>query len=745
MESRQEHQYIPLTYRIISPFILILATIATYFPSLNYDFQFDDIANIQKHFEIRHNSFIKLFLSGSTRWISYWLNALYYKIDKFNPFYYRVGSVAIHTINGLLIFFILQAILTRLPRSSFYKRNTLSISFITALLFLLHPVQTQTVSYVIQGQLEGLALMAILSIIGCFIWQQYTTSSFMKYFLIVPIIILCIASVGTKEIAIVTPALVLLVDWFFVAHGSWTDLKKRWWVHCIITGIIITAYVYLLGPKFFATLFSLNMQAENNIGNIITERFDEKINPLHFFISQFKVILHYIWIYIFPLFISVEYDWVLSKNVVSLDCIIPFIALSILTFLVYKLLQHDKTNIIGFAALWFAITIAPRSSIMPSPELLVDYKTYTTSFSLIFLLTIALVWAFEKIKRLIGSHSIDTYKLPYVATTLLALVVGYGTAQHNTIWSSGRNFWGSIIQNAPGKIRAYNNYGVALSQEDGKFQEAIPYYLHAIKADPKYRDPYNNLAVSYASLKQLDKAIETLKQSLRINPYYPEAHNNIASFLIEKKDYVQAEKALRDAIRLRPYYGKAHFNLGRIYMETEELEKAWECFKNACTLADLDNEGGFIGYAQSSLYLKKYDDAIFACQKILEINPHNEEARFNLANCYFMTKQFDNAALIYEQTLKANPQDAKTLYNLAETHFSAGKPREALACFTRIKNIPGISQNVFLRIARCHEKLGNTRLAKNTLDELLQHNIPTENRQQIEIARNRLVERYKLS
>ena len=122
MKTHSEPVRVPLAYRLITPLILAISTALTYYSSLRYELQFDDIANINKHFNIRHYTFSNLFFSGS-RWISYWLNSLYYKIDKFNPFYYRVGNVAIHTANGILIFFVLLNILTRLPYASFFKRN----------------------------------------------------------------------------------------------------------------------------------------------------------------------------------------------------------------------------------------------------------------------------------------------------------------------------------------------------------------------------------------------------------------------------------------------------------------------------------------------------------------------------------------------------------------------------------------------------------------------------------------------
>ena len=327
----------------------------------------------------------------------------------------------------------------------------------------------------------------------------------------------------------------------------------------------------------------------------------------------------------------------------------------------------------------------------------------------------------------------------------LIILLSAGTINRNTVWSSGLLFWANLVTNAPSKARAYNNYGVELSQKLGKFAESIPYFQHAINMDKNYRDPYNNIAVAFAATQQIDRAIEAIQLSLRINPYYPEAYNNIASFMIEKKDYEQAKNALNLALQLRPYYGKAYFNLGRIHMEQDEPEKALECFRKACTQADLDTETGFQGYAQCSLFLKKYDEAIFACKKVLECNPNNSESEFNLANAYYMTNQFDQAANIYKQMLLKNPHDPKTQYNLAEAHFSDGKIVEALECFERLKRNNAITPNLFIRIASCYEKLGNPHRAKLALEELLQKKLPSDAKTTVQAALQKLIQQYRLS
>ncbi len=744
MEQHQETT-VSWWYHIVPPCFLVFLTTIVYYPSLHYAFQFDDLANITKHFDIRHYALSKLFFSG-TRWISYWLNSLHYKIGKFNPFSYRLGNLIIHTINGLLVFFILLILLNNLPKKSFFKRHAFALSFLTSLFFLLHPVQTQTVSYVIQGQLEGLAAFFSLSMIFFFILFNYATHFVNRILAVILFFILAILSCGSKEIAIVTPLLIILVDWFFIAQGSFSALKKRFLFHLATIVTVFGIYIYLLKPKFFLYIFGLQLVVGNNLGNIITTTPHEVITPFHFFISQFKVILHYLWIFVWPFNISVEYDWKLVKGFFSPDCIFPFMLLVLIGFILFKLLQKNPTNLIGFAALWFAINIAPRSSIVPSPELLVDYKTYLASFGWLFIIAAALIKFFEYIKWQSPAFKLaaDRYYLFHSFTVISAVLLSFATLERNKVWRSGTDFWANIVNNAPGKARAYNNYGVELSQNQQRFAESIPYFEHAIRTDRFYRDPYNNLAVAYAATHQLDRAIATLNTVLHISPH-AEAFNNMASFLIEKKEYKQAELALSEAIKRRAHYGKAYFNLGRLYMETNDPEKAYEFFKKACMEADLDNESGFFGYAQCCLFLKKYDDAIFACQKVLECNPHNNEIEFALANAYFMKNDFDNAARTYKQILTKNRSDAKVWYNLAETYYSSGHFKDALSCFERIAHNRDITPNLFLRIAACYETLGNPQKAKETLEALLHKNLPADAKETVTIVLQKLREKYHLA
>lgn len=698
-------------YWFIPPVVLSIITIFVYRPSFHYNFQFDDVANITKHFHIRHHTFTSLFFTGS-RWLSYWLNSIHYSIGKFDPFSYRLGNALIHSTNGLLVFLVLFFGLKRLHQKNFFQIHSFAIALVTSTLFLLHPVHTQTVSYVIQGELEGMAALFSLSTILCFLLFTSTHRMVSKIIVGITMYTLALFACGTKEITIMIPALLLLIDWFFVAQGSWQDLKKRTWVHVLMIFSVFAMYSFLLKPKFFAELFGLKMIAKNNIGNVITKDPTAQITPLAFCISQFKVILHYLWIFIWPFNISVEYDWMLSDGFFAPDAIIPFMVLTLLTSGIMYLLHHNRINPVAFGALWFGLAVAPRSSIIPSPELLVDYKTYLPSIGWLFLLAAGIIKLYEYTRNALPYHIswLTGVRGHAILALLLALPLGYATQQRNLVWSSGLEFWGNIIKNAPGKARAYNNYGVELSQELGKFAEAIPYFKKAIAMDKKYPDPCNNLAVAYARTNDIDNAIEAMKQGLRINQAYPEGYNNLASFFLTKKDYANAKQSLEFALKLRPYYGKAFYNLGRVYMAEGNQEKAWECFKNCCMKGDLDNEIGFRTYAQTSLTLQKYTDAIIGYCKLLEINPTDRPARFNLANCYYLTGEFEKALQKYQQLYAQDPTDEMLIYNIGETYARLGYYDKAIEY---LEKTPRSRQRGATRLAECYKKTGQFEKAKN--------------------------------
>lgn len=709
---------------VIPAIILACMTAITYYPSLTYPFQFDDLANIVKYFNIRHNTFWSLCFR-STRWISLWLNTIYYKIGQFDSYAYRFGNVVGHITTGMLLFAMLMIALHRLPKTTLFGKYAALIATIATGLFLLHPVQTQTVSYVIQGQQEGMAGLFMIAMVLCFLLLMSARSSGARLFFG---FLLCIATTfacGTKEIAIVSPLLVIITDWFFVAQGNWQSLRKRLWLHGCLVVFVIGNYVYFYKPHYFIDVLSFKIETQSNIGNIITHEPSQKITAWSYFISQFKVILHYIGIFIWPFNISVDYDWKLAKSCFAPDCIIPFTLLVVLLLWLLGRFRRNPQDLIVFAFLWFFITILPRSSIIPSTELVADYKTYTGSVGIFLLCAAALVWLFLKIRtwwaQQVPSQSIERTSFwcfcswPIVTLVIILFVpLCFVTYQRNKVWRSAEEFWLDIIHNAPGKARAYNNYGVSLT-EKGSYHEAIPFFKKAIVMDRNYPDPCNNLAVAYAAVNQIDQAIEAMKYGIQLQPLYPEGYNNLASFLMSKGDFEPAEKALRKALELRPHYGKAYFNLGRLYFAQGKQEEGLQYFKDACTKADLDNEMGFNSYGSASLMMGRWQEGVEAFTKSLRANPQSSTALFNLAYAYYMLQDYVRAQELYEKFVSMCPQDANGYFNLGETCFILKDYQKALQAYNGAISRTNDCAHAYIRKAVCLEKLGNINQAIESL------------------------------
>lgn len=718
-------------YWLIPPFLLAFITAFFYYPSLNYPFQFDDTPNIIKFFKIRHLDLKSLFFSGP-RWISYWLNTINYKIGQFNPFVYRILNLSFHIITGILVFYLIFLILSGLKKENFYKKNAFWISIFTALLFLLHSVQTQTISYVIQGQLEGLATLFVVSILLVYYLLARNQNKLGRFFLTILLIILAIISTGTKEIAIISPLLVMLLDWFFIAQGNWQSYKKRIPLQLLLFFIIIGFYIWLLKPAFFLKIFGFRHVVRNNVGNILTKSPNEIITPGLFFISQFKVILHYILIFLWPFNLSVEYDWKLAESFWAPEVIIPFIVLLFIVFLIFYLIKKDKVNVLAFAILWFFISVLPRSSFIPSPELLVDYKTYLASIGLLLLIAIGIVKLIELINLKLNIKNNNIF---IVVFFVLVFLLGSLTYQRNKVWRSALEFWEHIVHNAPDKARGYNNYGVELSNL-GRHQEAILFFKKAIKLEGEtYWDPYTNLAGSYAVLGNMPYAIATLEKSLTINPYQPEAYNNLGAFLIHMKEFEYAEKSLKAALMIVPHYGKAMYNLGKLYLAKDDLETAWQYFKKACTEADLDHDLNiFQLYATTSIYLKKYDDAIFACKKFIELAPQGSddanEAMFNLGNAYFLNKNLKDAAGTFEEMTKRYPQDIRGWCNLVESYIQMHKTEKALDVIKQVKKSGKTFPGLEVQQGVCMIRLGYKDAGIKLIEDFIASN-PADNLKQI--------------
>lgn len=733
-----------LWYSLLPPGILTLLTTLLYLPSLTYPFQFDDIANISKKFAIRFdNPFMRWW--GSSRWVGEWLNTINYQIGGFDPFSYRLFNLMIHLGAGLLLFFLVNDLCKYLKSKPFFYENRLYVAFCTAALFLLHPVQTQTVSYVIQARLEGLASLFILATLYTFVRAMSTSSITVRTVLIGLFFFLGFLSCGTKEIVVVLPFLLFLIDWFFLSEESWSSFRQRLWLHVAFDCFFAALMAHYLGAKFAVDAVSMKLSTGNNRGNILTTHAFDVITPLHYFMSELKVILHYITMFIWPFNISVEYDWKLARRFFSPDVIFPLLALlTIVGAALYGMIKKKHT-FFTFGLAWFLISIAPRATIIPSPELACDYKTYLSSVGILFILAVV----FVAVVRFVINHFMQIQpiladkRVQLAVFSLLMVPIAFAAHSRNKVWETCVAFWEDNAAKAPGKARVHNNLGVAYS-EAGKIDEALVAYKRAIELDPVYSDPLSNIAVAYSMKGEIDKAIESLEAAIHICPNYPEAYNNLGSLLLQKKEYAEAERYLGAAIQLRPYYGKAFYNLARMSEEQGQPERAWEYLKCAVQ-GDLDTPEVFYKFGQMSLKVQKYAEAVQAFELVAQSGLNDQTLWFNLANAYFMSEQHDKAQTIYERLVRDYPLDGRYAYNLGESYFVKKDFDRALALFEKVVSLPRPLPQAFFRVANCLEQMQRQTEALAFLENTLKRNPPEDFKKTVQGEITRMTLQQKIN
>ncbi|KKP24377.1 MAG: Tetratricopeptide TPR_1 repeat-containing protein [candidate division TM6 bacterium GW2011_GWF2_28_16] len=704
----------------LPPVLISLFTVILYWPTLKYPFIYDDMPTITENFHVIKGNYLNNIFFAFNRWISRFLHSYIYKLWGENPTPFRVFNLAMHITIGLLIFFTLKKLFNNLNKNSFLKTHAYLISFFTSTLFLLHPTQTQTVTYITQMSLEGLTNLFIFLVITSFVYASFTQNKFIKYFLYFISIIFTVFAAGTKEIIIILPFLVLLIDICFISQGNFKSLKKRLLIHALIfLSLFITLNSFGFKPVKF-TIELTQAPLNNNRGNILTSNIDEKITSYNYFITQFKILTHYLRIYFWPKPLAFDYGHKLTLSIFNLDFILPFIFILFLILLSVYLFIKDKTNFISFGLAWFFIGILPRASFIPSTELICDYKTYISSFGAIFLISVIIIYLFTKIIVYLKKYIfIPERNTLFSLLLIFILISSYTTNSQYKIWQSELVYWQHAVNTAPNKANLWNNLGVALSGLN-RIDDSINAYKKACELDKTYAEPIINLAFHYQARGDYDLAMNEYSKAINLSEFHPEMYLNLGSLHLTKKAYKPAEICFDLALKYRPYYSRAHFNKGLMYEQQNMFDKALECYENAIN-GNMQTTQFYYQHAITAQKLGKLDLAINSLEEAKQIDPFYLNTTFILASIYYQKHDYKNAAINFELTYKKEPNNTVNIYNLAQSLLNLREYNKALELFKLCEHDTQTFPYTKLHIAKCLNEVNQKQDSINLLNNLIKN------------------------
>jgi tetratricopeptide (TPR) repeat protein len=471
---------------------LVAAVAIAYAGSLHVPFHLDDTVVITGEPAVTH---FQLY-SGSRRFLGDLSFAISYRLSGERTLGYHLVNVAIHVANALLVFALAASLLgtARAPRAR-------AIAWLTALLFAVHPIQTQAVTYIVQRYASLACLFFLLATLAYVRFRLAAGARAAAWYA------LFLASAGaafwTKENSLVLPLVLVLVE---VAFFS-APLHRR----------VLFFAPFLLGGVWLAVAIGLTPERLDAMTRIDTE-----MSRQDYFLTQLRVVAAYLRLLVLPVGQNVDHDVEISRSLlepaVLLAAALHLANLALATFAVVRG-RRDRPllAVAGFGVVWFYVTLLVESSFIPIVDVMFEHRVYLPSVG--FFLAVAALLAM--VPRLSGERA-------WVALALaLALPLGALTIARNRVWSSHLALWTDAAEKSPRKPRALNNLGVALL-EQGDLAAAASLFERTLRADPSSAKAWFNLGEARQRLGDCGAAMPAYERFVEFEPDYPDTYRHLA-------------------------------------------------------------------------------------------------------------------------------------------------------------------------------------------------------------------------
>lgn len=533
--------------------VLVAAGALLYAGSLSNPFVFDDLA------WIRHDRVGALWppaaaLGESSRPILNLSLALNYALGGMDPTGYHLFNLAAHVLAALTLYGIVRRTLRSRALRARYADRADGLAFAAALVWLVHPLATQAVAYVIQRAESLMALFYLLTIYCAIRGDQSARRGAWTF----AAWLCCALGMGTKEVMVGAPLLVLLYDRTFLSGSFGAALRER---RALYLGLAASWLVLLLRHESGA--FS---------GGAAWAGFGlPELSAFEYARSQPGVIVHYLRLAIWPHPLVLDYGWPVA--VTADEILLPTLLVTLLG--VATLWSLWRRPALGFLGACFFLVLAPTSSVMPIIDLAFEHRMY---LALAAPVVAGVLCADALLAR--------TAQPSWIGVALLLAVVAplsAATVLRIRDYRSPLALWQTVVEAAPGNSRGHMNVGVALSKL-GRDEEALAPLGRAIELAPDNAEAHNNLATALIALGRVEEALSHYRRALEILPTYTDAHSNYGQALQQRGELEGALLHLRAAVRYDPRDATAHANLANALFRGGQSDEALRHFREAARL-----------------------------------------------------------------------------------------------------------------------------------------------------------------
>lgn len=620
-------------------FIIVFAGVLVYSNSFEAEFQLDDnfhILNRKDIQDINNYTYLQKWSNINQRPLSTFTLAINYQVHGFKVFGYHLFNLIIHLLSAIFVYLLTNQILqSPAIKEKTVKRHRRLIAFFCGLVFVMHPIQTESVTYVIQ-RMTSLAGLFYLMSASFYIKGRYAMIkdkiTLSATFMVISILSAVLA-ILSKQIAITIPAAFLLIELFFVRNKDKKLCKKFFY-----TGLIILVSLILLVICF---------------GEIPRET--DRISRYDYAITQLRVFTKYLQLSVFPIVQNLDYDFHVSHSLKGTKEIISLIVVTLFIFAGFFL--YKKHRVYAFGLFWFIITLSVESTIIPINDVIFEHRLYLPLFGIILILTMLLFEIFSK----------KNIRIFIISMMLISLFYGILTYARNEVWQSNYSLWKDVVEKSPNKARPHLNYGNALL-ERGDMQRAITHFTKSIKADPQNWPAYFNRGNVRISTGNYKGAIEDLNIFIEQYPNLPDPRNNLGKAKMLTGDFGGAILEFNKTLELDSTFDKAWFNRGNTRMFIGDYQGAINDFRKSLQF-NPGNPSAYNNIAQAFVNLKQADSALLNFNIALDLDPSYAKAYLNRANLFISSGQFDLALKDLNNAISADPTNGKAYQGRGLLHY----------------------------------------------------------------------------
>lgn len=503
---------------------------------------------------------------------------LNFMLDGFHPRWFRVVNIAVHAGTVVLIYALLRLLFRRAAApGTLSKGSATFVPLAAAALFAVHPLATESVTYIIQRFTSLSTFFYLLALYLYFISLQGASRAGRGWLRFAAVLTL-LAGMLTKECTFTAPLVAVMIDWL-VLRTPWRAALKRAWP--------LLACMPLIPFLVVATSAVLH-EGDAGLGhalNIVNSR-DAPLSHWHYIVTEITVLAAYLRRLFWPDDLNLDPDWplhtsLLEKPVLGALLIHGVLIAGVVWWWLKSRAADTRARLGLVFTLWFFVTISISSGLVPLPDLMADHRTYLPSIGIFVLFACVL----DRARNWAWKPAAARFVMPGLAAACVA-ALAWSTCVRNTVWRTSESLWKDTVAKSPGKYRTWGNLGAAYS-DAGKEEQAVDCYRKALEIEPRFQNGLLNLSNSLLRLNRSKESLENTIQLIRIDEtsiHKPPVAFTLGLGLAGVGRFDDAVSVFREILAATPHDPQVHKALGLVYFQKGLHLKALEHYQQAARI-----------------------------------------------------------------------------------------------------------------------------------------------------------------